>query len=92
MVQQYYKIESIHLNSWPHNHKKQKSSPETQVIFEELLGENDFEAFSANFCCYDYYGANASEAVQKITKRTLELYANSLKPANFKATLMKKHI
>ena len=48
------------------------------VAFEELLSENDFEAVLANFCCYDY-GANASEAVQKISTRTLELYANSLK-------------
>ena len=32
---------------------------------EELLNENDFEAVLATFCCYDY-GANASEAVQKI--------------------------
>ena len=45
---------------------------------EELLSENDFEAVLANFCCYGY-GANASEAVQKISTRTLELYANSLK-------------
>ena len=45
---------------------------------EELLSENDFEAVLANFCCYDY-GANASEAVQKISTRTLELYASSLK-------------
>ena len=33
---------------------------------EELLGENDFEAVSSTFC-YSEYGANASEAVQKIT-------------------------
>ena len=32
---------------------------------EELLGENGFEANLVTFCCYDY-GANASEAVQKI--------------------------
>ena len=32
--------------------------------YEELLSENDFDAL-AGFCCYDY-GANASEAVQKI--------------------------
>ena len=31
--QQYYKNESIHLNSWHHSHKKQKDSPETQVVF-----------------------------------------------------------
>ena len=42
---------------------------------EELLNESDFEAVLANFCCYDY-GANASEAVQKISTRTLESYAN----------------
>ena len=46
---------------------------------EELFSENDFEAVLVNFCCYDY-GANASEAVQKISTKTLELYANSLKP------------
>ena len=45
---------------------------------EELLSENDFEAVLVNFCCYDY-GTNASEAVQKISTRTLDLYANSLK-------------
>ena len=44
---------------------------------EELLSENDFEAVLANFCCYDY-DANAFEAVQKISTRTLELYASSL--------------
>ena len=32
---------------------------------EELLSENDFKAVLATSCCYDY-GANASEAVQKI--------------------------
>ena len=32
---------------------------------EELLSENDFEAVLINFCCYEYYSANASEAVQK---------------------------
>ena len=45
---------------------------------EELLSKNDFEAVLVNFCCYDC-GANASEAVQKISSRALELYANSLK-------------
>ena len=45
---------------------------------EELLSENDFEAVLVNFCCYDY-GANASEAVQKISTRK----------ANFMATPMK---
>ena len=46
------------------------------VACEELLGEIDFEAVLANFCCYGY-GANVSVAVQKISTRTLELYANS---------------
>ena len=32
---------------------------------EELLSENDFEAVSVTFCCYDNSG-NISEAVQKI--------------------------
>ena len=32
---------------------------------EELLSENNFEAVLATFRCYEY-GANASEAVQKI--------------------------
>ena len=45
---------------------------------EELLSENGFVAVLANFCCYGY-GANAYEAVQKISARTLELYANLLK-------------
>ena len=31
-----------------------------------MRSENDFEAVLATFCCYNY-GANASEAVQKIT-------------------------
>ena len=34
---------------------------------EELLSENDFEAVLVNFCCYEY-GANASVAVQKISR------------------------
>ena len=40
---------------------------------EVLLSENDFEAVLVHFCCYEY-GANASEAVQKIsTRKLLEL-------------------
>ena len=39
-------------------------------FFEELLSENDFEAVLVNFCCYEY-GANTSEAVQKISARIL---------------------
>ena len=33
---------------------------------DQLLSENDFETVLVNFCCYEY-GANASEAVQKIS-------------------------
>ena len=104
---QYYKNESIHLNSWPgtiviRNRKIIWKHRSFLLIFwldlkylewlyreyiktakngnfcEELLGEIDFKAILANFCCYGY-GANASEAVQKISTRTMELYANSLK-------------
>ena len=42
---------------------------------EELLSEN---FFLVNFNCYDY-GGSISEAVQKISTRTLELYESSLK-------------
>ena len=105
--QQYYKTESIYLNSWDPSHKKKRDSLETQVILfdifawtwntwwwlyweyiktakngtffcEELLSENDFEAVLDSFCCYDY-DTNASKAVQVISTRTLDLYANSLK-------------
>ena len=90
--QQYYRNESIHLNSWHHSHKKQKNGLETQVVdiftwtwniwgghTENTSKQQKMvvEAVLVNFCCYDY-GANASEAVQKISTRTLELYANSL--------------
>ena len=36
----------------------------------EWLRENVFETVLVNFCCYKY-GTNASEADQKINKRTL---------------------
>ena len=45
---------------------------------EKLLSENNFEIVLVNFCCYDC-GTNASEAVQKTSTKTLDLYANSLK-------------
>ena len=60
-------------------------------LCEELLIGNDVEAVLVNFCCYDY-GANASEAVQKISTRTLLELCQLIKTANFKATPMKKHI
>ena len=56
-----------------------------------LLSENDFEAVLVNFCCYEY-GANASEAVQKISTRTLLKLCQLTKTTNFKAISMKKHI
>ena len=34
-------------------------------LCEEFLSENDSETVLVDCCCYDY-GANASEAVQKI--------------------------
>ena len=58
---------------------------------EELLSENDFWAVFINFCCYDC-GANASEAVQEISTRTLLELCQLTKTANFIATPMKKHI
>ena len=54
-------------------HQKNKNSG----FCDEFISENDFEAVLVNFCCYDY-GANAPEAVQKISTRTLELFDNSL--------------
>ena len=45
---------------------------------QEISSGNDFELILVNFCCYDC-GANASEAVQKISTGTLGLYVNSLK-------------
>ena len=56
-------------------HTENTSNFKTQTaknggFFEELLSENDFEAALVNFCCYEY-GANASEAVQKISTRIL---------------------
>ena len=60
-------------------------------LCEELLIGNDVEAVLVNFCCYDY-GANASEAVQKISTRTLLELCQLTKTANFIATPMKKHI
>ena len=56
-------------------HTENKSNFKTQTaknggFFEQLLSENDCEAVLVNFCCYEY-GANASEAVQKISTRIL---------------------
>ena len=48
-------------------------------FYEELVGENDFEAVLTNFCCYDY-GVNASDVVQKISRRTLTQTADFIAP------------
>ena len=58
---------------------------------EELLSENDFETVLVNFCCYEYC-ANASEADENISTRTLLELCQLTKTAKFKATTMKKHI
>ena len=58
---------------------------------EDLLSENDFEAVLVNFCCYKY-GANVSQAVQKISTRALLELCQLSETANFKATPMKKQI
>ena len=58
---------------------------------EDLLSENDFEAALVNFCCYKY-GANVSEAVQKISTRALLELCQLTETVNFKASAMKKQI
>ena len=78
----YLLIFSLELgNIWGGRMRTENTSKQRKMVAffcEELLTENDLEAVLANFCCYDY-GANAYEAVQKISTKTLELYANSLK-------------
>ena len=61
------------------------------VFCEEFLSEFLSETVLVNFCCYEY-GANASEAVQNISTRTLLELCQLTKTATFKATPMKKHI
>ena len=56
-----------------------------------LLSQNDFETVLVNFGCYGH-GANASEAVQKISTRALLGLSQLTKTANFIAAPMKKHI
>ena len=48
---------------WPY--REYIKTAKNRDFCEELLSENDFEVVLATFCCYEY-GANASEAVQKI--------------------------
>ena len=44
---------------------------------DEFLSENNFKAVLTTFCCYDY-GANASEAVDKITTDQKDYHKCSL--------------
>ena len=60
-----FSLELEILNIWGGLYKEYIKTEKNGAFGEELLSENDFEAVLANFCCYDY-GANASEAVQKI--------------------------
>ena len=69
------RIVDIFAWTWPY--REYIKTAKNGSFWEEFLSENDFKAVLANFCCYD--GANASEALQKISTGTLELYANSLK-------------
>ena len=46
-------------------------------LCEELPNENDFEAVLATFCCHDY-GANISEAVEKIATDQKDYHKCSL--------------
>ena len=47
------------------------------------------EVVLVNFCCYDY-GANASDALQKISTRLAGAASQLTKTADFIATPMKK--
>ena len=71
--------------------KKQFWHAKNGGFCEVFLSENDFEAVLVNFCCYEY-GANASEAVQKISTRTLLELCQLTKTASFITTTMKKRI
>ena len=52
------------------------------------VSENDFETVLVDFYCYEY-GANVTEAVQKISTRTVVELWQFTKTANFVATPMK---
>ena len=69
-------------------HTKNTSKQQKNGGFcEELLSENDFEAVLVNFRYYEY---GCSEAVQKISTRTLLELFQLTKTANFLDTHMKK--
>ena len=70
----HFSIQKIHQNS-----KKNGG------FCEESLSENDLEAVLVNFCCYEY-GANTSEAVQKISTRAVLKLCQLIKTANFIAS------
>ena len=74
-----------------HIYRKYIKTAKNGGFSEELLSENDFDTVLVNFCCYEY-GPNFSEAVQKISTRTLLELRQLTKTANFIATLMKKLI
>ena len=61
---------------WPY--REYIKTAKNVSFWEEIPSGNDFEVVLVNFCYYDC-GANASEAVQKISTGTLGLYVNSLK-------------
>ena len=73
------------------NFPKQKIHQNSKNVgfCQELLSENDFQAVLVNFRCYEY-GANNSEAVQKISTRTLRKLCQLTKTAKFVAAPMKK--
>ena len=48
---------------WPY--RAYTKTAKNDNFCEELVSENDFEAISVTFCCYDH-SAKASEAVQNI--------------------------
>ena len=105
---QYYKNESIHLNSWkPRLYllifllelkifgvaiQKMHQNSKNGGFCEEMLSKNDFDAVFLTSVVMTTFGANASEAVQKISTRTLLELCQLTKSANFIGTPMKKHI
>ena len=52
-------------NFWVGQTGNTSKQQEIAAFSEEILSENDFEAVLPFFCCYDY-GANVSEAIEKI--------------------------
>ena len=70
----YFRLNVKYLG-WPY--REYIKTAKNSGFREELLSENDFEAVWATFCLYEY-GANASEAVQKIATVQKECYKCSL--------------